>query len=70
MVSGLSKLTGKLNSNCVAVLYEMTVGNKNDREDRCVSTEEAKQLADDLKISFVETSAKDNCNVEQVSILL
>ena len=48
----------------------LAVGNKSDREDRCVSTEEAKQLADDLKISFVETSAKDNCNVEQVSIFV
>jgi len=56
---------------CVmAVSCEMSVGNKSDREDRCVSTEEAKQLADDLKINFVETSAKDNSNVEQVRILL
>jgi len=52
----------------VNVLYEPSVGNKSDREDRCVSTEEAKQLADDLKITFVETSAKDNSNVEEVRI--
>ena len=43
-----------------------SVGNKCDREDRCVATEEAKQIADDLKINFVETSAKDNSNVEEV----
>ena len=47
-------------------MCEMLVGNKSDREDRCVPTEEAKQLADELKVNFVETSAKDNCNVEEV----
>jgi len=44
----------------------LAVGNKCDREDRFVPTEEAQQLADELKITFVETSAKDNNNVEEV----
>jgi len=51
------------------VFNEITVGNKCDRDDRCVSTEEAKQLASELKINFIETSAKDNSNVEEVTIL-
>lgn len=50
----------------MSAFCEISVGNKSDRDDRCVSTEEAKQLAGDLKITFIETSAKDNCNVEQV----
>ena len=49
-------------------MCEMAVGNKSDREDRCVSTEEAKQLAIELNVNFVETSAKDNSNVEEVGI--
>ena len=44
----------------------VAVGNKCDREDRCVSTDEAKQLAAELNVTFVETSAKDNNNVERV----
>jgi len=44
----------------------VTVGNKCDREDRCVSTDEAQQLAAELNVTFVETSAKDNNNVERV----
>jgi len=54
----------------VNVSCEMAVGNKCDREDRCVATEEAKQLADELKVTFIETSAKDNNNVEDVRTLL
>jgi len=49
---------------------ELSVGNKSDREDRCVSAAEAQQLADELKVNFVETSAKDNSNVEEVRISL
>jgi len=35
-------------------------------EDRVVSYERGKQLADQLGLEFFETSAKDNVNVEQV----
>jgi Ras family len=43
------------------------VGNKNDRADeRCVSTLEGQQFASNLDIAFLETSAKDNLNVEEV----
>ena len=57
----------KISSIAVHVhVCEMAVGNKSDREDRCVSTDEAKQLATELNVSFVETSAKDNSNVEEV----
>ena len=40
------------------------VGNKSDMEnERVVSTERGKQLADNLGLAFYETSAKDNVNV-------
>jgi len=51
-------------------MCELSVGNKSDREDRCVSAAEAQQLADELKVNFVETSAKDNSNVEEVRIFV
>lgn len=43
------------------------VGNKNDLEDeRIVSFERGKQLADQLGLEFFETSAKENINVKSV----
>ncbi|GFS09387.1 Ras-related protein Rab-26 [Elysia marginata] len=43
------------------------VGNKCDLEDeRVVSTERGKQLADQLGLEFFETSAKENINVKAV----
>lgn len=43
------------------------VGNKCDMEDeRVVSTKRGKQLADQLRLEFFESSAKDNINVKAV----
>eukprot|EP00128_Syssomonas_multiformis_P001709 Colp12_sorted_trinity150504_noHs@22062 len=43
------------------------VGNKSDLEnDRQVSTQEGKDLAKQLKVSFLETSAKQRLNVDKV----
>ena len=43
------------------------VGNKCDMEDeRVVSTERGRQLAEQLKLHFFESSAKDNINVKVV----
>ena len=49
-----------------AVIY--LIGNKCDAEDnqRVVSFEEGKALADSLGISFIETSAKNNINITEV----
>ena len=42
------------------------VGNKCDRSrERCVSTEEGEALAAQYAVSFFETSAKDNANVDE-----
>mmetsp|Transcript_36934 Transcript_36934/g.63780 ORF Transcript_36934/g.63780 Transcript_36934/m.63780 type:complete len:116 (-) Transcript_36934:148-495(-) len=43
---------------------KLLVGNKSDREDRTVSSEEASAYAEKLKIPFLETSAKNAENVE------
>jgi len=44
---------------------KILVGNKSDlTADRQVSTEEARKKAEDLGIAFIETSAKENTNVD------
>lgn len=43
----------------------LLVGHKSDLQStRCVSAQEAEELAASLGMAFVETSAKDNCNVD------
>lgn len=47
-----------------------SVGNKNDCPDRkVVLYEDAKRFADQMNIHLFETSAKDNINVEEVSLI-
>lgn len=49
--------------------FMFSVGNKNDCPDRkVVLYEDAKRFADQMNISLFETSAKDNINVEEVSL--
>ena len=46
-------------------------GNKSDLEDsRQVSTDEGKELSDTYNIRFIESSAKDNANVEEAFTLM
>ncbi|XP_008846168.1 ras-related protein Rab-42 [Nannospalax galili] len=42
----------------------LLVGHKSDLSTRCVSTQEAKELAASLGMAFMETSAKNNSNVD------
>ena len=43
------------------------VGNKSDlHNDRCVSVEEGRKLAREMKAVFLETSAKENQNVTDI----
>jgi Ras-related protein Rab-35 len=61
----------EIENNCDPAVQKVLVGNKNDRDDcKCVETSVAKKFADDLHISFLETSAKDNCNVEELFMSL
>ena len=41
------------------------LGNKTDREDRCVSTEEGETLAEQNQLMFKEVSARDGTNVQE-----
>ena len=55
-------LIGKHQVKCPILL----VGNKRDLEnERKVSSDEVKQLADELQIDYIETSAKDNYNCKE-----
>ncbi|KAI9300999.1 GTP-binding protein ypt1, partial [Cunninghamella echinulata] len=50
---------------------KLLVGNKSDLTDKkVVDTEQAKELADSLKIPLLETSAKDATNVEQAFLTM
>eukprot|EP00970_Alexandrium_tamarense_P011657 scaffold2556_cov207-Alexandrium_tamarense.AAC.18 len=50
---------------------KLLVGNKSDRTaDRAVTTEQAKEFADDLGVAFLETSAKTAKNVEEAFLTM
>jgi small GTP-binding protein len=54
-------------TQCYKSVHMVLVGNKTDlNERRVVSTDEGKELADKLGISFYETSAKTGKNVDKV----
>jgi Ras-related protein Rab-1A len=49
----------------------MLVGNKSDLEDlRVVSTSDGEDMAEELKISFLETSSKDSRNVDETFMMM
>ena len=49
---------------------KLIIGNKSDRSDRVVSTEEGRELGKELKIEFIETSARNSDNVSQAFVLM
>lgn len=49
---------------------KLLIGNKSDRSDKAVSTEEAKAFAQALGIPFLETSAKSASNVEEAFLTM
>ena len=50
---------------------KLLVGNKSDRTaDKVVTSEQAKEFADDLGIAFLETSAKSAKNVEEAFLTM
>ncbi|OBS58884.1 hypothetical protein A6R68_09980 [Neotoma lepida] len=53
-----------LSSQCPGKVIFLLVGHKCDLNTRCVSTQEAEELAASLGMAFMETSAKSNCNVD------
>jgi small GTP-binding protein len=57
----------QLEQNGASRLPKLIVGNKCDlREERKVGAEEGRILADECKCTFMEVSAKENINIEQM----
>ena len=56
----------EIEENSQANIYKVLVGNKCDKPDRVVTEEEGKKLSEDFNMSFFETSAKTNYNVNEV----
>ena len=52
--------------NAKTNVKKVLVGNKYDKQDRVITEEEGKKLADDFGMGFFETSAKNNQNVSEV----
>ena len=44
---------------------KILIGNKSDRPDRKISMEQGQKLADEYNIKFMETSAKNNSNINE-----
>lgn len=58
---------GEIKKNGNENVYKMIVGNKADlSEKRAISFEEGKAFANEVNIPFIETSAKDGLNVEDL----
>ena len=55
----------QIDSSGVGDLVKVLVGNKCDLPNREVSEEEGRKLAENYGIPFIETSAKNNINIEQ-----
>ena len=56
----------QIEANAQTNVCKVLVGNKCDKPDRAVTEEDGKKLADDFNMSFFETSAKTNQNVNEV----
>ena len=61
----------QIEAHCGPEAKKILVGNMSDKErERKVTIERCQQLADELGTEFIETSVKDNSNVEKVFQLL
>ena len=58
----------EIDRNCPEKIARVLVGNKDDENStsKMVSNIEAKQYAQEMKLSFFETSARDNNNVYEI----
>tara|TARA_B100000674_G_C37978072_1_gene980502 strand:+ start:6982 stop:7599 length:618 start_codon:yes stop_codon:yes gene_type:complete len=61
---------GELDDHCSKETIKVLVGNKSDVEFRSVSIEEAENFAEKYGMSYIETSAKNNKNIETIFLKL
>ncbi|KAI8338873.1 GTP-binding protein ypt1 [Chlamydoabsidia padenii] len=67
----LEQWVGEIHRYGSGDVEKVLIGNKSDLVDKkVVDTEQAKELADILKMPFLETSAKDSTNVEQAFLTM
>ena len=55
----------QIEQNAQNNVCKVLVGNKCDKQERTVSTEEGAKLAEDFNMKFFETSTKSNLNVNE-----
>ena len=58
----------QIEANAQTNVCKVLVGNKCDKPDRVVTEEDGKNLANEYKMNFFETSAKTNKNINEVLI--
>jgi Ras-related protein Rab-1A len=66
----VSDWLGEVNKHASEDCCKLIIGNKSDAPGRAVTTEEAREKADELACPFLETSAKSALNVEEAFLTL
>jgi Ras-related protein Rab-1A len=60
----------EVNRYAAPTTCKLLVGNKNDREDKVITTARGIEFAESLGMPFMETSAKSNENVEKAFVTI
>lgn len=63
--ASIKNWTQQIKIHASAQVAKVLIGNKCDREDRKVTTEQGLALARELEVPFFEVSAKSNVNVQE-----
>ena len=66
----VSEWLAEVNKHASEDCCKLIIGNKSDAPGRAVTTEEAREKADELACPFLETSAKTSTNVEEAFLTL
>ena len=66
----VSEWLAEVNKHASEDCCKLIIGNKSDAPGRAVSTDEARQKAEELQVPFLETSAKSALNVEEAFLTL
>jgi len=66
----IDKWVKEINTFAEPGICKVLVGNKTDLDDRLVTTEQGQEKASSMGVPFMETSAKDNLNVNETFRLI